>query len=475
MAASVATISGGNVEFSDEQLAELGMLFRGPITGPGDPGYDEARGVVNLAIDRRPGLIIGCSGVADVIDGVNLARERGLLLAVRAGGHNVAGHGTVEGGLVLDLRAMNGVRVDPATRTVWVQGGATWGQVDRETQIFGLAVPGGIVSTTGVAGLTLGGGIGWLHRMWGLACDNLLEAQVVLASGELVTASAQEHPDLFWAIRGGGGNFGVVVGFTFRAREVGPEVALAAVFHEQAAGAELMPRWRDLALRAGDEVTTRALYLSMPVSDAVPPPVQGKDVLIIAALYAGEKEEGESIIGEFRRLGDPLFDMSDHIPSYRAFQAGFDALATDLYAYWKSMYLEELTDEALAFIHERAMARPDPATLIHVPIMGGVTADVAAEDSAFGDRSAPFMLSIDGQTYDPDNFSRVRDWVRETIEAARALPGAGGAYLSFSADEATNERVLHQQYGGNLERLQAIKKHYDPDNLFRINNNIAPT
>jgi FAD/FMN-containing dehydrogenase len=474
MTASVATISRGNALFSDEQVAELGLLFRGPVVGPADPAYDEVRQVVNLAIDRRPGLIVQCSGVADVIDGVKLARDRGLLLAVRAGGHNVAGHGTVDGGLMLDLRAMNGVWVDPVARTVRVQGGATWGDVDREAQVFGLAVPGGVVSTTGVAGLTLAGGIGWLHRMWGLACDNLLSARVVLASGELVTASAEEHPDLFWALRGGGGNFGVVVDFTFQAHPVGPEVALAAVFYEQAAGAELMPRWRDLALRAGDEVTTRALYWSMPVSDALPPPVQGKDVLILAALYAGDAEQGRPIIEEFRALGDPLFDMSDLIPNYRAFQAGFDPLSTDLHAYWKSLYLDELTDDALAFIHQRALARPDPATLIHVPIMGGATAAVPAEDTAFGDRSAAFMLSIDGQTYDPAKYDQVRTWVRDTIDAARTLDGAGGAYLSFSADDATDQHVVDQQYGDNLPRLQAIKQQYDPRNLFRINNNIRP-
>ena len=474
MTASVVTPAGVPVGFSDEQVAELGLLFRGPVVGPADPAYDEVRQVVNLAIDRRPGLIVRCSGVADVIDGVKLARDRGLLLAVRAGGHNVAGHGTVDGGLMLDLRAMNGVWVDPVARTVRVQGGATWGDVDREAQVFGLAVPGGVVSTTGVAGLTLAGGIGWLHRMWGLACDNLLSARVVLASGELVTASAEEHPDLFWALRGGGGNFGVVVDFTFQAHPVGPEVALATVFYEQAAGAELMPRWRDLALRAGDEVTTRALYWSMPVSDALPPPVQGKDVLILAALYAGDAEQGRPIIEEFRALGDPLFDMSDLIPNYRAFQAGFDPLSTDLHAYWKSLYLDELTDDALAFIHQRALARPDPATLIHIPIMGGATAAVPAEDTAFGDRSAAFMLSIDGQTYDPAKYDQVRTWVRDTIDAARTLDGAGGAYLSFSADDATDQHVVDQQYGANLPRLQAIKQHYDPHNLFRINNNIRP-
>lgn len=474
MSVSVASTPSGTVGFSDEQCAELGMLFRGPIYAPGDPGYEEIRAVENLAIDCRPGLVIRCSGEADVMDGVNLAREHGLLLAVRGGGHHVAGHGTVDGGLVLDMRDMNGVWVDPASKTVRVQGGATWGQVDREAQVFGLAVPGGVVSTTGVGGLTLGGGIGWLHRKWGLSCDNLVAAQVVLASGELVAASADEHPDLFWAIRGGGGNFGVVVDFTFEARKLGPEVALAAVFHDAASGKELMPQWRDLALGAGDEVTTRALYWSLPAADDLPPPVQGKDVFIVAALYAGDKQEGQGIIDEFRNLGDPLFDMSDHLPNYRAFQAGFDPLTANLYSYWKSTYLDELTDDALGFIHERAMARPDPSVLIHVPIMGGATAAVAAEDTAFGDRSAQFMLSIDGGTYDPDKFDQVREWVRDSIEAARRLDGAGGAYLNFSGDETTDERVIQQQFGGNLARLSAIKKQYDPNNLFRINNNIKP-
>ncbi len=474
MSASVTSVPGGAVGFSDEQLAELGHQFRGPIHAPGDAGYDELRAVENLAIDRRPGLIIRCSGEADVIDGVNLAREHGLVLAIRGGGHHVAGHGTVDGGLVLDLRDMHGVWVDPANQTVRVQGGATWGDVDREAQVFGLAVPGGVVSTTGVGGLTLGGGIGWLHRKWGLSCDNLISAQVVLASGELVTASDDEHPDLFWAIRGGGGNFGVVVDFMFRARAVGPEVALAAVFHDAAAGADLLPQWRDLALRAGDDVTTRALYWGLPADEALPPPVQGKDVFIVAALHAGDKRSGQPIIDEFRALGEPLFDMTDHVPNYRAFQAGFDPLVKGLHCYWKSTYLDALTDEAMAFVHERAMSRPDPSTLIHIPIMGGATAAVAPADTAFGDRSAPFMLSIDGMTYDATNFERVRSWVRDSIDAAGRLAGAGGTYLNFSGDEGTDERVIRQQFGGNFDRLRDVKRRYDPDNLFRVNNNIKP-
>lgn len=474
MTTSVTTIQGGAVEFTDEQLAGLGMQFRGAVFSPGDSGYDESRAVENLAIDRRPGLIVRCSGTADVIDGVNLARDHGLLLAVRAGGHHVGGHGTVDGGLLLDLREMNGVWVDVAGNTVRVQGGATWGQVDRETQQFGLAVPGGVVSTTGVAGLTLGGGIGWLHRKWGLACDNLESAQVVLVSGELVTASETENPDLFWGIRGGGGNFGVVTDFTFRAQTFGPEVALAAVFHDAAAGEELLPKWRDLALEAGDEVTTRALYWSMPEVDALPPPVQGKDVMIIGALYAGDPTKGAKVLEPFHKLGTPLADISDHIPNYRAFQAGFDGLSANHHSYWKSTYLSELTDDAMALVHQKAMTKPDPRVLVHIPIMGGATAAVGADDTAFGDRSAPFMLSVDGNTYDGSNFETVRSWVKDFIDDAQKLEGVGGAYLNFSGDDATEETVVQAQYGGNLERLRAVKKAYDPDNLFRVNNNIRP-
>jgi FAD/FMN-containing dehydrogenase len=474
MPAKIVTPSGAAVEFTDEQLMGLRMQFRGPLIGPGDAGYDASRSVENRAIDRKPGLIVKCSGAADVIDGVNLARKHDLLLAVRAGGHHVGGHGTVDGGLLLDLREMNGVWVEAASKLVRCQGGATWGQVDREAQQFGLAVPGGVVSTTGVGGLTLGGGIGWLHRKWGLSCDNLVSARIVLASGELVTASEDENPDLFWAIRGGGGNFGVVVDFTFRAHAFGPEIALAAVFHEAAAGVELLPKWRDMALEAGDEVTTRALYWSLPDDEALPPPVRGKDVFIVAALYAGPKAEGERVMRPFRALGSPLFDMTDHIPSYRAFQAGFDALSANHHSYWKSTYLNELTDDLIEMIHGRAMTKPDPWQLIHIPIMGGATAAVPGEATAFGDRSAPFMLSVDGNTNDPGNFQRVKAWTRDFIEQAQKLDGVGGAYLAFSGDDATAEDVVRQQYGRNFARLATIKKKYDARNLFRVNNNIRP-
>ncbi|MFN2609853.1 MAG: FAD-binding oxidoreductase [Actinomycetota bacterium] len=473
MTIEIQTLSAGKAKFTDEQLGELQMMFRGPLIGPEDERYNTSRSVENLAIDRHPGLIIRCSGTADVIDGVNLAREHGLLLAVRAGGHHVGGHGATEGGLLLDLREMNGVWVDVENKVVRCQGGATWGQVDRETQQFGLVVPGGVVSGTGVGGLTLGGGIGWLHRKWGLSCDNLLEATVVTADGKLVKASATTNKDLFWGIRGGGGNFGIVVDFTFEAHELGPMVFPGAVFHAAEEGEKLLPLWRDWALQAGDEITTRALYWSMPVDDSLPPPVQGKDVFIMAALVAGDQSKAEKLVAPLRALGTPLADISGLMP-YRGFQSAFDALSAGHHSYWKSTYLSELTDEAIALIHKRASERPDPKVLVHIPIMGGATAAVPEADTAFGDRSAPFMLSIDGNTYDAKNFENVRQWVKDFIGDVQNLSGVGGAYLNFSGDDATEQAVIQAQFGQNLTRLKELKKKYDPTNLFRVNNNIQP-
>ncbi|WP_062529387.1 FAD-binding oxidoreductase [Demequina rhizosphaerae] len=460
--------------FDEARLTELGALFRGALVAPGDPSYDELRRLENAAIDRHPALIVRCTGTADVMDGVRLARDEGAPLAVRAGGHHVGGHGSVDDGIVLDLRDMNAVRVDPTTSMVHVQGGATWGQVDREAQAFGLAVPGGIVSTTGVGGLTLGGGVGWLVRRWGLSCDSLVSARVVLASGELVTASEDENPDLFWAIRGGGGNFGVAVDLTFEAQRFGPEIAMAFSFHPLEAAADVLPRWRDLARDADDEVTSRAMLWSMADREDVPPPVRGRDVLIIGALYAGDPATGRPVVDAYRGLGETLLDMSDLLTDYRFAQSAFDGDDTPVHSYWKSLYLDDLTDEALAFIIDRAMDRPDPGVLVHVPAMGGACARVPADATAFGDRSAPFMLSFDGMTEDPAKLDEVRDWVRASAEAARLLEGAGGTYLNFVGDDAADRRVVDQQFGGNLARLREVKKAYDPGNLFRVNNNIPP-
>ena len=473
MPLEITTRSGSTATFTGEQVDELRMGFRGPLITPQDDGYEQARTVENRYIDRRPGLIVRCSGTADVIDAVNLARDHDLLVAVRGGGHHVAGHSMADGGLVIDLSTMTAVRVDPDNRRVEVQGGATWGDVDRETQAFGLAVPGGVVSTTGVGGLTLGGGIGWLHRRWGLACDSLRAAELVTANGQLVRASAEDNPDLLWGLRGGGGNFGVVVNFTFDAYPLGPMVMVGATCYPAAEGATLMRAWRDWAVEVPDEVTTRAIFVTLPADPHLPPEVHDQEVLMAAALYAGDPDKGAEVVQPVRELGEPLADISGPYP-YRMFQSGFDELLAGLRGYWKSTFLAELTDEVIDLIAERAMDRPHPLTAVHVPLLGGATGRVGASDTAFGDRSAPWMLSVDGAWDDPALDERAIAWVRQAIADAQRLPGVGGAYLNFSADAGDDTSVVEAQYGHNLERLAELKKAYDPDNLFRLNSNIRP-
>jgi FAD/FMN-containing dehydrogenase len=474
MPVRIKTLSNSTATFTDQQLEEeLRMGFRGAILTPSDDGYDAARAVENLHIDKKPGMIIRCSGTADVIDGVNLARQHNLLLAIRAGGHHVAGHSATDGGLLLDLRLMNGVRVDLEKKLVHVQGGATWGDVDREAQAFGLAVPGGVVSTTGVAGLTLGGGIGWVHRKWGLSCDALRAATVITANGKRVIASATENKDLFWGLRGGSGNFGIVVDFAFEAQPLGPMVMATPVFYRASDSPKIMRKWRDWAKNVPDEVTTRAMFWTMPAAPALPQEIHDQDVLIAAAMYAGDAARGAKVLQPVREFGTPLADISGEMP-YRFFQGAFDPLVAGLRSYWKSVYLKDLTDEAIDLITDRGQNRPDPKTLVHLPLMGGATGRVAAEETAFGDRSAPWMLSVDGNWTEPAKAQKVIDWTRDFVAAASKLAGGGGAYLNFSADEGTDATVMKAQYGANMKKLGELKKKYDPDNRFRLNNNILP-
>lgn len=475
MTTRVETLPGDPFTISDDQLDELRASFQGPLIGPDNPVYDEVRVVQNGMFDRHPGLIIRCSGMADVIDAVDFARERDLLTAVRGGGHSVAGHSICDNGLMIDLSEMNAVWVDPDERVVRVQGGATWADVDREAQAFGLAVPGGVVSTTGVAGLTLGGGIGWLHRKWGLTCDSLRAAELVTADGEVVRASDDENPELFWGLRGGGGNFGVVTAFEFDAYPLGPIVMCGAVMHAIEDADEVFPAWRDWANTVPDEITSRALFWHMPEAPILPPAVHNRDVLILAALYAGPTQEGEAAIEPMREIGSPLADLSGHMP-YRRFQAFLDPLFPkgEMASYWKSIYLEELSDEALDLISDRARQRPSPLTLVHVPMMGGAVDRLGTGDTAFGDRSSPYMLSVDGNWIDLDESDEQIAWVRDTVDQARRLPSATGTYLNFSGDQEADATAMDDAFGDNLERLADLKKRYDPDNFFRLNNNIQP-
>jgi FAD/FMN-containing dehydrogenase len=476
MALGLRTLSGETAELADQKSAELRMTFRGRLLAPQDDGYDQARIVQNGLADRRPGLIVQSSGTADVIDAVNLAREQQLLTAVRGGGHSIAGYGVCDDGLMLDLSAMRGVWVDPNTRTVRVQGGATWGDVDRESQAFGLAVPGGIVSTTGVAGLTLGGGIGWLHRAYGLACDNLRSVEIVTADGQLRRASETEHPDLFWAVRGGGGNFGVVTMFEFTAHPLGPVVPVVAVMYPVDRAGELFRAWRAWASTAPEEAMSRALFWWMPEAPQLPPAVHNQQVFIVGAIYTGPPEEGQRVLQPLRELGTPLVDLGAEMP-FRMFQAAFDAFFPkgQLASYWKSIYLNELTEDLVDLIVGRGVQRSSPLSIVHVPMLGGAMSRVAATATAFGDRGAPFMLSVDGNWVDPTETANHIAWVREVISQAEGFSATGGTYLNFSGQEDTAAgELVRAAFGENLQKLVEVKQRYDPDNLFRLNNNIAP-
>ncbi len=357
---------------------------------PGDPPYDEARTVRNGLIDRHPALIADCTGVADVVAAVNFARDHGMLLSVRGGGHNVAGNAVNDGGFVIDLSAMRGIWVDPAARTVRVQGGATWADLDRETQVFGLATPGGKASTTGVGGLTLHGGFGWLRRKYGYSIDNLLEVEIVTADGQVRTANETANADLYWAVRGAGSNFGVVTAFTFRLHPVGPDVAFAAPFYALEDAARVLPAWRDFMAAAPDDISSNAMFWSVPVAEGFPPELHGRPVVILPAMYAGDVADGERVVQPLREFATPLLDLSGPMP-YTVLQGAFDPFFPKgwLY-YWKSLYLDRLDDAAMDAIIGYATTRPSPASLMALWHLGGGAANrVGAADTAFGDRGAP--------------------------------------------------------------------------------------
>lgn len=476
MSVQLRTLLPDQMTLSDEALDELRMTFRGSVITPEDTLYEQACVVQNGMFHRHPGMIMRCSGTADVVDAVNLARERDLLIAVRSGGHSIAGHSICDGGLLIDLSEMRGVGVDPIRRVVRVQGGATWGDVDREAQLFGLAVPGGVVSTTGVAGLTLGGGIGWLHRKYGLACDNLRAAELVTADGHVLRVDDAEHPELLWALRGGGGNFGIVTAFEFDAHELGPIVWNAAAMYAADDADEIMPAWRSWAATVPDEVTTRAMLWGMPQDPHLPPVVHNREVLITAAVYAGPAADGEKALDPVRRFATPLLDLSGPMP-YRSVQSLLDWIAPrgELLSYWKSIYLNDLDGDAIETILRRGRQRPHPLTLVHVPLLGGAMKRIDTTATAFGDRSCDYMLSIDGNWSDPADTAKATTWVRDSITEASRLPSAAGTYLNFSGEADLGATDRQAAFGGNLARLTRLKTQYDPANRFRLNSNIPPS
>ena len=447
--------------------------LRGELIGVDDPQYDQARKIWNGMIDKRPKYIARCSGTADVVAAVKAARETGLMVAVRGGGHNVAGNALNDDGLVIDLSRMRGITVDPHTRTARVQPGADWGDLDRETQLYGLATPGGMASQTGIAGFTLGGGMGFLRRKWGLACDNLIAAEVVTAEGRVLTASETENADLFWAIRGGGGNFGVVTSFEFQLHRLGPEIYAAMVVYPGDQTASVARAWRDVMADAPDEVTCDLAITGMPPLPPVPPEMHWAPVAIAFGVYAGPAEAGESVLQPLRQLGTPVADMSGPQP-YVAIQSALDPSFPDgLLYYWKSFSGSRLSDEFADALSALCANRPTPQTLVGLRSLGGAMGRVPEEATAYANRSALFNLSIDATWQNPADNERIVDWVRQGWAEMRELTDAS-AYVNFAGLGEENDLLARSAYGRNFDRLRAIKRKYDPGNLFHGNINVAP-
>jgi len=458
---------------TDQAVSTMQQLaLRGQLIGPEDAGYDAARALYNGMIDKRPRLIARCADVADVIAAVNYGREQGLLIAVRGGGHNGPGLGSVNDGLVIDLSTMKGVRVDPANKTVRVEPGCTSGDVDHATHPFGLAVPFGIVSTTGVAGLTLGGGTGYLTRKYGLTIDNLLEADVVLANGTFVTASKTQNPDLFWAIRGGGGNFGVVTSFLFQAHPV-RMVYAGPVFWEATNATAVMRAYRDFIVTAPEELGAFVGLKTVPSMDPFPKEHWGKRACAVISSYDGPAAEGETLMAKFlKTVPAPLFNWMSEMP-FPAINGLFDPFfPKGLQWYWKGDFVKTLTDEAIDTHIGHAAKAPTELCLMHLYPIDGAVRRVPKDATAWNTREATWSMVIAGIDPDRRGADALKTWGRAYWKAVHPF-NLEGAYVNFMMDDEVDGRVA-ATYGDNYKRLATVKAKYDPKNLFKVNQNIPP-
>jgi FAD/FMN-containing dehydrogenase len=453
------------------KIDELKAGFGGELIRPGDAGYDEARRIWNATIDRRPGLIARCTTTDDVVRAVNFARENQLVLAIRGGGHNIAGNALCDDGLVIDLTRMKKVTVDPALRRATVEGGALLADVDAATQAHGLAVPLGINSTTGVAGLTLGAGFGWLSRMYGMTIDNLESAEVVTAAGKALKASATENPDLFWALRGGGGNFGVVTRFEYRLHPVGPEVLSGLIVYPIEQAKAVLQKFREFNEQAPDELSVWAVLRLAPPLPFLPAGVHGKGIVALAICHAGDPKKGAPLLEPLRRFGTPVGEHVGVQP-YTAWQQAFDPLlAPGARNYWKSHNFTKLEDGLFDAVIAAIQTLPSPQCEIFFGTIGGATARPAPDSAAYAHRDAKYAMNVHGRWDDPADDARVIAWARDFFKAS-APYASGGVYVNFlTADEGDRVRAA---YGPNYERLAQAKRTYDPDNLFCINQNIQP-
>jgi FAD/FMN-containing dehydrogenase len=462
-------VGGATTNLTD--LDTLKSALRGSLLTPGSPGYDNARTIWNAMIDRKPGAIARCTDADDVASAVRYAADRQQLLAIRGGGHNIAGNAVCDGGLMIDLSQMNTISVNPQDRTARVGGGATLGDVDRETQKFGLVTPLGINSTTGVAGLTLGGGFGWLSRNLGLSIDNLLSADIVTASGQRLRASKNENADLFWAIRGGGGNFGVVTSFEFRLHEIGPEVLAGLVVHPLDAAPDVLGFYREFLKTTPDNFVCWFVIRQAPPLPAIPAAYHGREILALAMCYAGPIADGEAVAKPLRNYGRPVADMVGPVP-FAAWQTAFDPLLVPgMRNYWKSNEFMELSDGLIDAMLSHAWRLPDSQTEIAFAQLGGAVSRVPADATAYGHRIAQFVINVHGRWADPAKDAACISWARSLFRATTPF-ATGDVYVNFmTADEQDRVRAA---YGDNYERLAAIKAKYDPTNLFRMNHNITP-
>lgn len=468
---TLTSADGGHTSVDQSVLTSLSSAFSGDVLTPSSPNYDEARSIWNAMIDKRPSLIARCTNTADIVRAVQFAKSHNLLVAVRGGGHNIAGNATCDGGMVIDLSHMQAVHVDPAARTATAEPGVTLGVFDAATQAHGLATPVGINSTTGIAGLTLGGGFGWISRKYGLTIDNLISAEVVTANGEVVTASETENSDLFWGIRGGGGNFGVISKFTYRLHPVGPEVCSGLIVHPIADAKKLLAFYREFSKTQPDEVTVWVVLRKAPPLPFLPEEWHGKEILAFACVCAGDMAAGEAALKPLRDFGNPIADV---IGPHRfvGFQQALDPLLTPgARNYWKSNDFNELSDGLIDVLIDSAGRLPDPQSEIAIAQMGGATSRVAADATAYRDRNVKFIMNVHGRWADPGKDAECVAWARGLCDATTPY-ATGGVYVNFLTAEEGGR--VKQAYGNSYDKLVALKRKYDPTNLFRLNQNIKP-
>jgi len=464
--------SGREIAFAGDELEALAARMEGSLVRPDDPSYETERLVWNGMIDRRPAFVAKCAGAADVVAVLEVVRAHDAQLTVRGGGHNAAGAAVADGAVVIDVGPMKDVEIDTAARRVRAGAGVTIGELDEATQRVGLAVPLGVVTETGVAGLALGGGFGWLRRKHGLSCDNIVSAEVVTADGRIVTASEDEHPELLWGIRGGGGNFGIVTSFEFQAHPLGPEVYFAVVMHPADDVVDALAAYRRWAEGAPDEISALAVTWHAPAIDEVPAEHHGEPIVVFVAMHAGSPQEGERALRSLRDIGSPIADLSAVLP-YTEVQQFFDEdyPKWEMRYYWTSTYVRELPDELIETIARLNEQAPSPESTVDVWQLGGALARVPADATAFGDRSAAFMLGIEANWHDPGDDAANIAWAR-SVAGAAAPWSTGVRYANFPGLYEDGDDI--DFFGTNDERLAALKAEWDPTNLFDRNHNVRP-